>query len=101
MKNFLMNLTRDLVSGCPRPRKKGGDAVGFLRYFRPPSELVRPVNLSVQKKQAAIELIDSSISDRSLQAGNTIPNFVLPNAVNKSFVNDYSQRQDPEEIINI
>jgi peroxiredoxin len=36
-------------------------------------------------KQAAIELIESSIiSDRALKAGNTIPNFVLPNAVNKS-----------------
>lgn len=54
------------------------------------------VNLSVQMKskmpedvkilmeQATIDLVESGISDRALQAGDTIPNIVLPNAVGKS-----------------
>ena len=61
-----MNLTEDLVNLSVQMESK------------------MPEDVKILMEQAAIELIESGISDRALQAGDTIPNFVLPNATGKS-----------------
>ncbi|MBF2017277.1 MAG: AhpC/TSA family protein [Rivularia sp. T60_A2020_040] len=60
-----MNLTEDLVNLAVQ------------------IESQMPEDVKVLMEQAAIDLLNSGISDISLQAGDRIPSFVLPNAIGK------------------
>ncbi|MBE9214692.1 AhpC/TSA family protein [Plectonema cf. radiosum LEGE 06105] len=58
-----MNLTEDLVNLAVQIESK------------------MPEEIKVLMEQAAIDLLNSGISDNSLQEGDTIPSFTLPNAI--------------------